>query len=61
MKKIVFALASLIAVAGVVPLGSRVGAQAPATQTAAKAERTTWYFYRVKWGFQRRVRRPVLE
>ena len=27
--------------------------QAPATQPAARAaERTTWYFYRVKWGFQ---------
>jgi hypothetical protein len=26
--------------------------QAPAAQTAGKAERTTWYFYRVKWGHQ---------
>src|SRR3989304_9345380 len=27
-------------------------AQAPAAQSAARAERTVWYFYRVKWGFQ---------
>ena len=26
--------------------------QAPAAQTAGRAERTVWYFYRVKWGFQ---------
>jgi hypothetical protein len=28
------------------------GAQAPAGQSATRAERTVWYFYRVKWGFQ---------
>jgi hypothetical protein len=27
-------------------------AQAPAAQTAASGTTTTWYFYRVKWGFQ---------
>lgn len=27
-------------------------AQAPAPQTAARPERTVWYFYSVKWGFQ---------
>jgi hypothetical protein len=26
--------------------------QAPAAQAAGRAERTVWYFYRVKWGFQ---------
>jgi hypothetical protein len=26
--------------------------QAPAAQSAGRAERTVWYFYRVKWGFQ---------
>ena len=31
---------------------ARLSAQAPAAQSAARAERTTWYFYRVKWGFQ---------
>ncbi len=29
-----------------------VRAQAPAAQAASKGERTAWYFYRVKWGFQ---------
>jgi hypothetical protein len=29
-----------------------LAAQAPAAQSGARAERTTWYFYRVKWGFQ---------
>ena len=29
-----------------------VRAQAPAAQSAARPERTTWYFYKVKWGFQ---------
>jgi hypothetical protein len=27
-------------------------AQAPAAQAASRSERTVWYFYRVKWGFQ---------
>ena len=27
-------------------------AQAPAAQSGARAERTAWYFYRVKWGHQ---------
>lgn len=27
-------------------------AQAPASQAAGRAERTAWYFYRVKWGYQ---------
>jgi len=27
-------------------------AQAPAAQAAGRQERTVWYFYRVKWGFQ---------
>ena len=29
-----------------------VSAQAPAAQAAGRAERTAWFFYRVKWGFQ---------
>jgi hypothetical protein len=37
-----------VTVAGVVA----VRAQAPASQTASQAERTVWYFYRVKWGYQ---------
>lgn len=30
--------------------GARIDAQAP--QPSASAEKTVWYFYRVKWGFQ---------
>ena len=41
----------LMLLAGAVP-GMRVKAQAPAAQSAARPERTAWYFYRVKWGFQ---------
>jgi hypothetical protein len=32
--------------------GHTSAAQAPAAQAASRAERTVWYFYRVKWGFQ---------
>jgi hypothetical protein len=42
-------------------------AQAPATQSAQTPERTVWYYYKVKWGFQdefvelfRRNHLPVL-
>lgn len=46
--------------AGVVAIGlaSQPGpvgawrAQAPAAQSGSRTEKTTWYFYRVKWGFQ---------
>ena len=30
----------------------RGAGQAPAAQSAGRPERTVWYFYRVKWGFQ---------
>jgi hypothetical protein len=36
----------------IVAAGTWVRGQAPAAQSAAKPERTAWYFYRVKWGFQ---------
>lgn len=43
-------------------------AQAPATQSAQTPERTVWYYYKVKWGFQdefvelfRRNHLPVLK
>lgn len=29
-----------------------IRAQAPAAQASSRVERTVWYFYRVKWGFQ---------
>src|SRR5438477_7118244 len=28
------------------------GAQAPAPQSGANPQKTVWYFYRVKWGYQ---------
>jgi hypothetical protein len=36
----------------IVAAGAWVRAQAPAAQSGSKPERTVWYFYRVKWGFQ---------
>ena len=58
LKKAVAAIAGILAlvfvvlaVAGAVT-AARLDAQAPAAQAGARAERTTWYFYRVKWGFQ---------
>jgi hypothetical protein len=38
-----------IIVAALAPAGD---AQAPAQQSAANSQKTVWYFYRVKWGFQ---------
>jgi hypothetical protein len=32
--------------------GQAAALQAPAGQSAAIAERTVWYFYKVRWGFQ---------
>jgi hypothetical protein len=47
----IFAAAALLATA--ISAGpAHLRAQAPAGQSATKAERTVWYFYRVKWGFQ---------
>jgi hypothetical protein len=43
----------LKAIALVVFLSALTGhAQAPAPQSAANPQKTVWYFYRVKWGFQ---------
>jgi len=44
-------MAAAIVAALVVP-GHTTAAQAPAAQTGSRTERTVWYFYRVKWGFQ---------
>jgi hypothetical protein len=54
MKKAVLLLTAFGILAGILalPPGGRLRAQAPAAQSAARPERTTWYFYRVKWGFQ---------
>ena len=51
IKKLLASAIVALALAGVIT-GIRVNAQAPAVQSAARPERTTWYFYRVKWGFQ---------
>ena len=63
MKKALLALTAaflVIAIAAGVTgalTRTRLLAQAPAGQTTARAERTAWYFYRVKWGFQEEFER----
>jgi hypothetical protein len=44
--------AAVTIVALLLPGHSTTLAQAPAAQAASHPERTVWYFYRVKWGFQ---------
>jgi hypothetical protein len=51
MRRISFAI-SVIVIAAVAAGAVLVRAQAPAAQSSSRAERTAWYFYRVKWGFQ---------
>jgi hypothetical protein len=41
-----------IALAALLLLSSSGPAQSPAAQSGASPQRTVWYFYRVKWGFQ---------
>src|SRR5215467_3067694 len=50
MRKVL--LAFLIAVVGGLTGLGVVRAQAPAGQSADRPERTTWYFYKVKWGYE---------
>ena len=38
--------------AAIVWPGHTIAAQAPAAQATSRTEKTVWYFYRVKWGFQ---------
>lgn len=53
MKTRKFAVALLMVVlGGSAWLVSPTRAQAPAAQSVTSAERTVWYFYRVKWGYQ---------
>ena len=48
-----FAMVSAISWAlGAGTLDAAPPTQAPAAQSGARAERTAWYFYRVKWGHQ---------
>jgi len=64
-KQTVIAIILVVATTGV---GHPAAAQAPAVQSAATAQRTVWYFYKVKWGHQdefvelfRKNHRPVLK
>ena len=43
---------TLLARPGRLRASSASADQAPAAQAASRAERTAWYFYRVKWGYQ---------
>jgi hypothetical protein len=58
MTKTHFLAAGLFAVGLLTLLSIRAGhvdasaLQAPAAQSGARSERTTWYFYKVKWGHQ---------
>jgi hypothetical protein len=45
-------LAAVLVAAAIQSDSTALRAQAPAAQAAGHAERTAWYFYRVKWGFQ---------
>ncbi len=45
-------VAGAVVAAFVVPPAHAVRAQAPAAQAGSRTERTVWYFYRVKWGYQ---------
>ena len=56
-----FVRAGLVSVALLMTLFAQPGrlrafggsaSQAPAAQAGSRAERTAWYFYRVKWGYQ---------
>jgi hypothetical protein len=51
MKTFAF-VGAVMVLAGVATIGRPLGAQAPAAQSASTPERTVWYFYKVKWGFQ---------
>ena len=51
-RRIVFTVGSALLLSATAWLaGTGARAQAPAPQVG-RAERTAWYFYRVKWGFQ---------
>jgi len=53
MKRLTIgSLAASVLLAALFVSTSTIRAQAPAAQSASHAERTVWYFYKVKWGFQ---------
>ncbi len=54
MRKVTLTITIFLGLAAVLGVAATAvpPAQAPAAQSAARAERSAWYFYRVKWGFQ---------
>lgn len=46
------AAAAVLVMTAAVTTMAVLRAQAPAAQSGSRAERTAWYFYRVKWGYQ---------
>ncbi len=52
VKKLLPVLALVFMVAATIAASGSRAVQAPAAQSAARVEKTNWYFYRVKWGFQ---------
>ena len=52
MMKKTIALLFVISSLGAALAVTRLSAQAPAAQSAGRPEKTNWYFYRVKWGYQ---------
>src|SRR5215211_7262584 len=51
-RRLLIAATLVLPVAAVVAGAVVLRAQAPAAQASSRTERTVWYFYRVKWGFQ---------
>ena len=52
LKRVLVAATAALVLVASRPTAPVAAAQAPAAQNAPRAERTVWYFYRVKWGFQ---------
>jgi len=52
LKRVLVAAAAALVLVASRSTAPIAAAQAPAAQNAPRAERTVWYFYRVKWGFQ---------
>ena len=51
-RRLLIAAILVLPMAAVVAGAVALRAQAPAAQASSRTERTVWYFYRVKWGFQ---------
>lgn len=51
-RKLLSILLAVLVAMAVCAVAPDIRAQAPAAQATGRAERTAWYFYRVKWGYQ---------